>query len=126
MKIYNIVHVYESEEDFGGSHAERETIASTTEKAKAEAYVKKWSKEEQYARTCVTTLWHHKLEIEIQNIEEFDLDKNPFDYEKESTPWYLSYVGISVDEETGEYKDYKGRPWNPEGSYGVDDDDDED
>lgn len=81
MKIYVINHCYEVDGGFGDSVYVKEVVKITTNKKKAKAYERKWSRCRPYAHPY-SYLTYGRLVVEEKEAEEdFDIEVKPKDFE---------------------------------------------
>lgn len=81
MIIYVIKHLYDVDGGFGDAITREEILGAVTDKAKAEEYVAKYSKPEVYAKPY-DELWHHELIIEKMEINNLNINENPWEEEE--------------------------------------------
>ena len=88
MTIYQIIHFYDVDGGFGDAVPCEEVIAITTDKAKAEEYVKRYNDPIIYD-IPYCDLWAHTLDVREIELTELDLDVSPFenDYYFEQREW---------------------------------------
>lgn len=78
MKIYIIMHCYDVDGGFGDAVYQEDPMFATTEGEKARQYVEKYDKPVIYSRPY-DPLYHHGLCIREMDLQEPNLDKNPWE-----------------------------------------------
>lgn len=76
-KIYQVVHLYDEDGGFGDPVTCKDVIGATTDKALAEAYVRRYNKPAVYAEPY-SYLYCHGLEIDEVELG-LDINKNPWE-----------------------------------------------